>query len=199
MLERVTVTAADLPATQRFYDTVLGQLGERRDDFAVADGPAPTRSLHIGFAAPSFDAIQRFWRAGVDAGYPDDGQPGLRAIYGFDYYGGFLLDPDGNSAEACLHDSARRAGLIDHVWMRVADLAASRTFYAGTVGLEVAHTEDGLVRFARGDGISLSLVAAGGGTHSLGGERDVPTENVALAFGGDVADATDPDGNRVGS
>lgn len=196
MLERVTVTAADPTATRRFYDTVLAELGERRDDLVVVEGPAVTRRLHIGFSAPSFDAIQRFWRAGVDAGYRDDGQPGLRAIYGFDYYGGFLLDPDGNSAEACLHDSSRPAGLIDHVWMRVADVDASRAFYEGTIGLTVAHTEDGLVRFARGTGISFTVVAARHGTHSLGGERDAPSESVALAIAG-ADPATDPDGNRV--
>jgi hypothetical protein len=35
----------------------------------------------------------------VAAGYRDDGPPGPRTVYGPDYYGGFLLDPDGNSAE----------------------------------------------------------------------------------------------------
>jgi catechol 2,3-dioxygenase-like lactoylglutathione lyase family enzyme len=192
---RLTVTSDD--AAHRFYEIVLATIGGPAEDFELVDGDKPTRGLHIGFSAPSFDAIQRFWRAGVDAGYRDDGQPGLRAIYGFDYYGGFLLDPDGNSAEACLHDNSRRAGLIDHVWMRVADVEASREFYEGTVGLTLANAEDGLARFARDGGIGFTVVGAGHGTHSLGGERDVPSENVGLAFAG-AEPATDPDGNRVG-
>ena len=44
--------------------------------------------------------MDAFWQAGIEAGYRDDGAPGPRAVYGPDYYGGFLLDPDGNSAEA---------------------------------------------------------------------------------------------------
>ena len=49
--------------------------------------------------------------------------PGSPPEYGPDYYGGFLLDPDGNSAEACHHATTRRGGIIDHVWIRVADVA----------------------------------------------------------------------------
>jgi hypothetical protein len=41
---------------------------------------------------------------GLDAGYRDDGEPGLRPEHGADYYGGFLLDPDGNNVEAVFHD-----------------------------------------------------------------------------------------------
>jgi len=55
--------------------------------------------------------------------------PGLRPEYTADYYGAFLQDPDGNSAEAVHHEGVRRSGNVDHVWMRVADLAASRSFY----------------------------------------------------------------------
>ena len=61
-----------------------------------------TRGLHVGFRAPSREAVDAFWQAGIDAGYRDDGAPGPRTAYGPDYYGGFLLDPDGNSAEAVL-------------------------------------------------------------------------------------------------
>ena len=44
--------------------------------------------------------MDAFHRAGVEAGYTDDGAPGPRPQYGDDYYGGFLRDPDGNSVEA---------------------------------------------------------------------------------------------------
>src|ERR687888_143889 len=78
-------------------------------------------------ASELFDA---FWRAGAEAGYRDDGAPGPRPEYGPTYYGGFLLDPDGNSAEAVHHDTLRRGGNVDHLWIRVADVAASKRFYA---------------------------------------------------------------------
>ncbi len=53
---------------------------------------------------------------------------GLRPRYRDDYYGGFLRDPDGNSVEAVHHGDVRPGG-IDHLWVRVADLDASRRFY----------------------------------------------------------------------
>ena len=93
-----------------------------------------TRRLHIGFAAPSREHVDAFWRAGTDAGYRDDGAPGPRPQYREDYYGAFLLDPDGNSAEAVHHGACRAGGVIDHLWIRVADVAASSAFYE-TIGL----------------------------------------------------------------
>ena len=44
---------------------------------------------------------------GTDAGYRDDGAPGPRPQYSPDYYGAFLLDPDGNSVEAVHHGADR--------------------------------------------------------------------------------------------
>ena len=65
---------------------------------------------------------------GIAEGYRDDGEPGPRPIYGDDYYGGFLLDPDGNSAEA-VHFEDIRNRRVDHLWIRVADVQASKRFY----------------------------------------------------------------------
>src|SRR5205823_2406063 len=100
-------------------------------DFSVAQatGEKPvTRRLHVAFVAPSRENVDQFWRVGTEAGYRDDGAPGLRPQYSPEYYGSFLLDPDGNSAEAVYHEERRR-GPIDHLWIRVADLDASRRFY----------------------------------------------------------------------
>ena len=67
-----------------------------------------TRGLHVGFGAPSREHVDAFWQAGVEKGYPDDGR-GARPQYREDYYGGFLRDPDGNSAEAVHHDGSNTA------------------------------------------------------------------------------------------
>ena len=98
MFERIVLTVGDLAASRRFYETVLGAIG--RDDwaeFALEEGEAVTRNLHIGFAARSRADVDAFWRAGVDAGYPSDGEPGERPQYTEGYYGAFLLDPDSQS------------------------------------------------------------------------------------------------------
>ena len=51
----------------------------------------------VAFEEPGA-AVDAFWQAGIDAGHPNDGAPGPRTVYSPDYYGAFLLDPDGNSA-----------------------------------------------------------------------------------------------------
>ncbi len=113
MFDHVGIAVADLAASERFYRTVLSVIGaepthadaalvEWEDwDIGQTDGEHPvTRGLHVGFRAPSREAVDAFWQAGIDADYRDDGAPGPRTVYAPDYYGGFLLDPDGNSVEA---------------------------------------------------------------------------------------------------
>jgi catechol 2,3-dioxygenase-like lactoylglutathione lyase family enzyme len=147
VFDHVTIRVADRDASERFYETVLETLGMDKSHSgehfaewrgfslaAATDEQPPTRRLHVAFVAPSREHVDEFWRVGTGAGYPDDGPPGLRPQYSSSYYGGFLLDPDGNSAEAVHHDSPRGdGGWIDHLWVRVADLAAARRFYE-TVG-----------------------------------------------------------------
>src|SRR5947208_5335039 len=96
------------------------------------------------------------------AGYRDDGAPGPRTQYGPTYYGGFLLDPDGNSVEAVHGDreDAVPAGRVDHLWFRVRDPQASRRFYttiAPHAGLRLTHEEPGRVQLS-GPDYSFSLV-----------------------------------------
>jgi catechol 2,3-dioxygenase-like lactoylglutathione lyase family enzyme len=184
MFDHVTIRVTDRIASERFYDTVLGRLGIDRTyetgtfsewrDFLVSafdDVNPPTRRLHIAFVAPTREQVDGFWRAGTEAGYPDDGPPGPRPEYRDDYYGAFLLDPDGNSAEAVHHGAGRRGGIIDHLWIRVADLAAAKRFYetiAPHAGLRVSDDEDGV--HVAGSSGSFSLV------------RGAPTENLHMAF-----------------
>jgi predicted lactoylglutathione lyase len=139
---------------------------------AAATGESPaTRRLHIAFLAPSRAHVDEFWRVGVDAGYCDDGAPGPRPQYSEHYYGAFLLDPDGNSAEAVHHD--RPNGRIDHLWIRVADVAAAKRFYetiAPYSRFVLKHDRAERATFGA-ERASFSLVS---------GE---PTEHVHLAFG----------------
>jgi catechol 2,3-dioxygenase-like lactoylglutathione lyase family enzyme len=116
VFDRLTLRASDAPASERFFVSVLGAIGiASPPDFAIeaADAEHPvTTGLHIGFVARSRSQVDEFWRAGVEAGYRDDGEPGPRPQYAPDYYGGFLLDPDGNSAEAVHFDGMREGGAL---------------------------------------------------------------------------------------
>jgi catechol 2,3-dioxygenase-like lactoylglutathione lyase family enzyme len=176
MFAHVTIRADDRAASARFYRAVLGTLGIEAthdtaniiawDDFAVlaADRERPpTRHLHVAFVAPTREGVDAFWRAGVDAGYEDAGRPGPRPEYTPDYYGAFLLDPDGNSAEAVHHGDTRRGGHIDHLWIGVDDLDAAQAFYktiARHTGLRQGRRWDGGVQF-RGAWATFSLVHDG--------------------------------------
>jgi predicted lactoylglutathione lyase len=197
VFDHVTVRASDRYVTEDFFLTVLPVLGIQQDfsgpefaewqDFSVAqaaDDDRVTRRVHVAFAAPTREHADAFWRAGTDAGYRSDGEPGPRPEYGDDYYGAFLLDPDGNSVEAVHHDTMRMGrvvgntwvpagGIIDHLWLRVADLAAARDFYATVApwaAYELTYEEPGRARFAGTQG-SFSVVAG-----------DEPTENLHIAF-----------------
>lgn len=187
MFAHVTIRASDRPASERFYRTVLGAIGiqpthERPDivawdDYAIIQADAehpPTRHLHVGFVAQSREDVDRFWQAGIDAGFDDAGAPGERTIYGPDYYGGFLFDPDGNSVEAVHHGDTRRGGNIDHLWIGVRDLDAAEDFYK-TISRYV-----GLRGGTRGD--TRRQFRDAWATFSLLADGRPPTENLHVAF-----------------
>jgi catechol 2,3-dioxygenase-like lactoylglutathione lyase family enzyme len=189
VFDHVGVAVSDLAASERFYRTILSVLRIEPshadaglvewDDWAIGptDREHPvTRGLHVGFRARDRAQVDAFWQAGVDAGYRDDGAPGPRTHYDATYYGGFLLDPDGNSVEAVhgAREDAGAAGSVDHLWIRVRDLQASRRFYATIAphaGLRLAHDDPGRVQLS-GPDYSFSLVRD---------ERPL-TEHVHLAF-----------------
>jgi catechol 2,3-dioxygenase-like lactoylglutathione lyase family enzyme len=185
VFDHVTIGASNRDASERFYVTVLRTLGIEQthrdddftewDDFGLAQSGAErpvTSRLHIGFVAPSRAHADEFWRVGTEAGYRDDGAPGPRPQYGSDYYGAFLLDPDGNSAEAVHHGSLRTGGAIDHLWIRVADVPASKRFYetiAPHAGLRLRRDLPERAQFTGVSG-SFSVVAG------------TPTEPFHMAF-----------------
>ena len=114
VFDHVKIGVRDPVASIAFYSTVLAALeipplweGERGAQFAnlVLSGDAePGGPIHIGFVARSREEFDAFHRAGIDAGYRDNGAPGVREQYSSDaagrYYAAFLLDPDGNNVEA---------------------------------------------------------------------------------------------------
>ena len=59
------------------------------------------------------DPVDAFYAAAMAAGGRDNGPPGLRPRYHADYYGAFVLDPDGHNVEAVCHlpCGALRTGL----------------------------------------------------------------------------------------
>jgi predicted lactoylglutathione lyase len=57
----------------------------------------------VAFAARDRATVDAFHAAALEAGGTDNGAPGIRTIYHPDYYGAYVLDPDGNNVEVVCH------------------------------------------------------------------------------------------------
>ncbi|HUH14988.1 MAG TPA: VOC family protein [Gaiellaceae bacterium] len=118
VFDHVKVTVTDAAESVAFYKTVLAPLGipplwesERGAQLAnlvVVGGDVRSGPIHIAFVADSREQVDAFHRAGIDAGFRDNGPPGVREQYSSDeaglYYAAFLLDPDGNNVEAVVRE-----------------------------------------------------------------------------------------------
>ncbi|HTE42950.1 MAG TPA: VOC family protein [Steroidobacteraceae bacterium] len=119
MYDHLGFKVKDLPKSVRFYTAALQPLGHvlgSNDASYAGLGPKDAPALwlyastdskgtgaHIAFSADNRAAVDRFYKAGIENGGKDNGQPGLRADYSPTYYAAFLIDPDGNNVEAvCL-------------------------------------------------------------------------------------------------
>jgi catechol 2,3-dioxygenase-like lactoylglutathione lyase family enzyme len=77
--------------------------GRGKPDFWIAAGERTTPHIHVAFIAESRAAVRAFYEAALKAGGTDNGPPGIRAHYHPDYYGAFVLDPEGQNIEAVCH------------------------------------------------------------------------------------------------
>ena len=69
---------------------------------------SPSSPVHVAIAAPDRATVDAFYGAAIDAGGTDNGSPGERPQYHANYYGAFVLDPDGNNIEAVCHTAPER-------------------------------------------------------------------------------------------
>lgn len=117
MIDHIGIGVSDLARARKFYEAALapleytvlaefpGAIGLGRagkPDLWLAEGP-PVAATHVAIAAADRDAVAAFHTAALAAGGEDNGGPGLRAIYHPNYYGAFVLDPDGHNVEAVCH------------------------------------------------------------------------------------------------
>ena len=121
MIDHIGFAVADYPRSKAFYERALAPLGftllmefsEAAAGFGTAGGGRPSffleaqgkpvsGRLHVAFAAETRAQVDAFHAAAIEAGGTDNGAPGLR-WYHPDYYGAYVLDPDGNNVEAVCH------------------------------------------------------------------------------------------------
>ncbi len=127
MFDHTGLSVSDYAAAIAFYDKALAPLGitrmfvvpkehtggadvcgygVRRPQFWLHSGGAQRPIIHIAFSAENRALVDAFYQAAIAAGGKDNGAPGLRPHYHPDYYGAFVLDPDGNNIEAVCHAPA---------------------------------------------------------------------------------------------
>ena len=118
MFDHVGIGVRNLQESKAFFLQALKPLGAE----AVMEGPygvgigadhkpslwlSETKEtpahLHIAFSANSRALVDAFYQAAISAGGKDNGQPGLRPHYHANYYGAFVIGPDGHNIEAVCH------------------------------------------------------------------------------------------------
>lgn len=125
MIDHTGVIVSDFGRSRSFYTAALGALGYElllefsaavtgtthvagfgippATDFWISLGTPNVPSVHVAFRANRRAAVDAFYKAALAAGGCDNGAPGLRPHYHEDYYGAFVLDPDGHNIEAVCH------------------------------------------------------------------------------------------------
>ncbi|HYQ25985.1 MAG TPA: VOC family protein [Polyangiaceae bacterium] len=124
LIDHLQLVVRDLSVSKRFYEAIfatleipIGGVGEDyfwADELFVSTKESRaaqgqlTGRVHLAFQAPNREVVDRFHRAGLQAGGVSNGEPGERP-YHPGYYAAFLIDPDGNNIEAVFHGPAKRS------------------------------------------------------------------------------------------
>jgi catechol 2,3-dioxygenase-like lactoylglutathione lyase family enzyme len=117
IFDHIVVNVSDLEASKRFYEQALAPLGislimefpgtaglgaQGKPELWLRPGGG-AEHVHIAFRSPDRATVDAFHEAALAAGGRDNGGPGIREIYHPNYYGAFVLDPDGHNIEAVCH------------------------------------------------------------------------------------------------
>ena len=129
MIDHIGFPVSDYPRSKAFYEKALAPLGyslimevgadhtdsgspaagfgkQGKPDFWIGGEGGLKATLHVAIAADDRGTVDAFYRAALTAGGRDNGAPGLRPQYHPNYYGAFVLDPDGHNIEAVCHAPA---------------------------------------------------------------------------------------------
>lgn len=118
MIDHIGLPVSNYEQSKEFFRKALAPLGAG----VVMEGPygvgiglpgKPTLWLHQGsekamplhfaFSAANRSQVREFHAAALAVGGKDNGAPGLRPHYHPNYYGAFVIGPDGHNVEAVCH------------------------------------------------------------------------------------------------
>jgi len=126
VIDHIGIPVSDYARAKAFYGKTLAPLGygivmevqqhendapaagfgaDGKPDFWIGGEGALNKPVHIAIAAKTRAMVDAFYQAALAAGGKDNGPPGLRPHYHPNYYGAFVLDPDGHNIEAVCHSA----------------------------------------------------------------------------------------------
>ena len=120
LLDHIGIPVVAFDECVSFYSCVLGVMGytivkqgesragfgvDKKPEFSIFASPEASGKNHVAFAAADRAVVDRFYETAIGAGATDNGAPDLRPEYHPNYYGAFVLDPDGNNVEAVCHNA----------------------------------------------------------------------------------------------
>lgn len=118
IIDHVGFTVGDYEKSKQFFSSALAPLGIElvmeiagnagygkagKPEFWFASGGEIQPPMHIAFIADNRTQVRAFYAAAMAAGGKDNGPPGIREIYHPDYFGAFVIGPDGHNVEAVCH------------------------------------------------------------------------------------------------
>lgn len=128
MIDHLGFPVSDYQRSRAFYEKALAPLGyalvmeveqktekgfpaagfgaNGKPDFWIGGEGGLNRPMHVAILAKDRATVDAFYRVALAAGAKDNGAPGLRPHYHPNYYGAFVLDPDGHNIEAVCHAPA---------------------------------------------------------------------------------------------
>jgi catechol 2,3-dioxygenase-like lactoylglutathione lyase family enzyme len=118
VFDHIGFNVSDVAAARRFLEAALGPLGigvtkegegwamlgrAQEGQLWVGSFGTPPGPIHVAFSATTREQVRAFHAEALAAGGIDNGAPGLRPAYHPNYYGAFVLGPDGHNLEAVCH------------------------------------------------------------------------------------------------
>jgi catechol 2,3-dioxygenase-like lactoylglutathione lyase family enzyme len=118
MFDHIGIGVTDYAASKAFFLKALKPLGvtlvmegpyglglgqNAKPSFWLHELSTKPTPLHLAFAAATRRQVDEFFAAAIEAGGKDNGAPGLRPDYHANYYGAFIIGPDGHNVEAVCH------------------------------------------------------------------------------------------------
>ena len=121
MFDHVGFGVSNLEHSRAFFLNALGSIGvsvvmegpygvgmgkNSKPSLWIHEATSVSSPMHIAFTAENRNEVDAFYKAALAAGGKDNGAPGLRPHYHADYYGAFVIGPDGHNVEVVCHNPA---------------------------------------------------------------------------------------------